>query len=283
MLEQRFADGLSLRRQGTAPQPTLLYIHGLGESGLCFEGIMTHPRLRDFHHLAPDLPGYGKTPWPPRVPDLQEHALTLEGWIRGRDPGPLIVVGHSMGGVIGQLLCEASPELVRGFVDVEGNLSIDDCSHSAKIAAYEEQEFVSRARFSYYEALYQSGREDPALQTYYASTRMCDPRVLHRNAHELVELSRGEGLASRLAALEVPRVYLLGEPRGTAERSQALLRQAGIEPRSVGPAGHWPFLDQPEDFVGELLSFLEALRGHPLNPRQRDKLDFWAAEGRTHE
>ena len=49
---------------------TIVYIHGLGESGLCFERLIAEPRLDRWHQLAPDLPGYGKSPFPDRPTTL---------------------------------------------------------------------------------------------------------------------------------------------------------------------------------------------------------------------
>ena len=43
---------------------TVLWIHGLGESGLCFERLLARPDLADWQHVVADLPGYGRTAWP---------------------------------------------------------------------------------------------------------------------------------------------------------------------------------------------------------------------------
>jgi pimeloyl-ACP methyl ester carboxylesterase len=37
--------------------PVLVWIHGLGESGLCFEHVVGEPELADRHCIVPDLPG----------------------------------------------------------------------------------------------------------------------------------------------------------------------------------------------------------------------------------
>jgi pimeloyl-ACP methyl ester carboxylesterase len=62
MIGHRFEHGMYIREAGhESPRVTVLYVHGLGESGLCFEGLLGDPRLRRWRHLAPDLPGYGKS------------------------------------------------------------------------------------------------------------------------------------------------------------------------------------------------------------------------------
>jgi pimeloyl-ACP methyl ester carboxylesterase len=60
----RFEHGMVVRDFGAGDHGTPLWIHGLGESGLCFERVLARPELEAFRHLVPDLPGYGRSPWP---------------------------------------------------------------------------------------------------------------------------------------------------------------------------------------------------------------------------
>lgn len=242
-----------------AARGTIVYVHGLGESGLGFEKLMVEPRLAAWRQLAADLPGYGKSPWRAEPLGLEDHAACLAEWARAEIPEGAVVVGHSMGGVIGVLLCERLAEWARGFVNVEGNLSLADCIFSSKVAAVSRDELRAGALDRIGDEIYRRGRDDEALRTYYPSIRMCDPRAYQLNGVELVELSRSEGLAARMAALAVPRLYVAGVPRGAGERSRGLLDRAGVAWRAVEEAGHWPFLDRPAAFVDVMTSFLERL------------------------
>lgn len=265
MIEHTIAAGLYLRQLATeakagrvAPSATLFYVHGLGESGLGFEGLLRS--LAEYRQLALDLPGYGKSPWSSEPLTLAQHAELLASWLARRDEPQVVVVGHSMGGVIGQLLCEGWPERVRAFVNVEGNLSFDDCTYSSRAERSSLADFLASGYERLCDDVYRGGLSDPALRTYYASVRMCDPRAFHLGSRELVALSRQETLAGRFAGLGLPRVYLHGRPRGTGDRSLGLLRRAGAPPaRAIEGAGHWPFLDQPVAFARELRAFLEGL------------------------
>ena len=73
--------------------------------------------------------------------------------------------------------------------------------------------------------------------------------MFYRHARELVELSEGESLAARFAALAVPALFVAGVPRGICERSRTLLDRAGARWIGVEPAGHWVYLDQPARFA----------------------------------
>jgi pimeloyl-ACP methyl ester carboxylesterase len=271
MIRHYVEHGMYLR-QLEAPNPgeTIVYIHGLGESGLCFEKLIADSRLQTWSHLVPDLPGYGKSPWPAQPMGLKKHVDHLSRWLKNRNISQLVVLGHSMGGMIGLMLCEKHPELMRGFINVEGNVSLEDCAFSSKVASYTRDELITHGFETICDTIYHNGFEDKALRTYYASLRMCDPRVYHLNSIELIGMSRTGDLAARLGALKVPNIYILGSPRGTGEHSRRLLTSAGVKWHPVEDAGHWPFIDQQAAFVEEVLRYLNQLsrRDFLLNTSQ---------------
>src|SRR5258706_725558 len=83
---------LFVRTRGPRGAPAVVYVHGLGESGLCFERLAQHPALAHLRHVVPDLPGYGRSPWPPLATSLAELADHLAGWLALRgEPAPVIV------------------------------------------------------------------------------------------------------------------------------------------------------------------------------------------------
>lgn len=269
MIEHRAEHGFYIRESRPAmARGTLLYLHGLGESGLCFEGLLEHPRLGSWRQIAVDLPGYGKSPWPTSPRTLEALAEEVADWALDRLPrsrpedDPLVVAGHSMGGVLGAILLEELARRARpvaGFVNIEGNVSLDDCGFSSRAAAYTLDDFLDIGHGALLDGLWADGDQDTALRIYYPSVRFCDPRAYHLNSTELVELSRKETLAARYGALAPPSIYILGSPRGTGAASRALLDAAEVPWTAIENAGHWPFLDQPEAFLDVLTAFLDGL------------------------
>ncbi|MEZ4404461.1 MAG: alpha/beta fold hydrolase [Kofleriaceae bacterium] len=242
--DQRVTADMTVRSFPGAGSP-VVWIHGLGESGRCFDPIVRHPRLRDGAHVVPDLPGYGRSPWgPPRA--LDETVDGLAAWLA--TVGPAVLVGHSLGGVLATLVAERAPAHVRAVVDVDGNTSLGDCTFSSKIAAWGERAFVDAGHAALVAEL-AAGHADPAVRGYAASMAFAEPRQLWRHAVDLVELSASETLAGRRAALAVPLTFIAGAPRGVCARSRELLDAAGVRVIDVAPAGHWPFIDQPDAFA----------------------------------
>jgi pimeloyl-ACP methyl ester carboxylesterase len=260
--EHRCEHGMFVRdRDAASRRGTLLWIHGLGESGLCFEHLFGHPWLRTWRLLVPDLPGYGRSPWRDEPLGLEALADWLADWLRtgpaAREAAPVYVMGHSMGGVIGLLLCERHPDLVSGLVDVDGNISLGDCTFSGQVAQQTLQMFLWRGFQQLREMVFRQSLTDPAQRGYHASMSMADPRAYHRNSRELVAASEREDLARRLAALPVPTRYLAGVPDGACPRSRELLEEAGVDWHGISPAGHWPFIDQPDLFAAALAEYLQ--------------------------
>ncbi len=253
--------GMHVRKlEPAGPSGAILYVHGLGESGLCFERWMADPRLADWSHLAVDLIGYGKSTWNDEPWSLAEHAAHLDRYLERSYPEPVVVVGHSMGGVIGQLLCESYPARVRAFLNVEGNISSADCNFSGPVAALSLEAWLDRGYGELLERLFGDRDERPdVIRPYCASVQMCDPRAFHRNSGELVAVSGEETLAARLGGLAIPTLYVHGSPRGTGERSLGQLQRAGAETLAIADAGHWSFLDHPEQLVEVLAGFLEGV------------------------
>ena len=259
-LRHEIAGGLYVReRPGWPGGETLLFLHGLGESGLCFEGWLASEPLPGCRLLVPDLPGYGRSPRRETPLDLADQAALLADWLRARETGPVVLVGHSMGGVVAQLLAEQHPALVRALVDVDGNITVGDCGYSGGVAAQSLAAFLDDGYEALLAQVWAEGAESPASRGYYASIRLADPRLYHANSADLVARSRRGDLARRLAALAVPVLYVAGVPGGVCAETHAQLRQAGVSKVDIAPSGHWPFLDQPGQFTAALATFLERL------------------------
>ena len=255
-------DALRHYRSVEATGPPLLLVHGLGESGRCFDRLLDDPGAWSRRRvIVVELAGYGRTPPQSAPSSLQDLAVELEQWLHRQIGAERVVaIGHSMGGVIAQFLAERFPGRLLGLVDVDGNISLEDCAYSGHAAALDYEEFAASGFDRLREKVREMGRNDEAHAGYYESLILADGMTFHQHARELVTLSRGEKLAKRLAALPIPVLYLAGSPGGVCPRSKELLRDAGVTMAEVGPSGHWPFIDRPGAFTAVVDGFVRTLR-----------------------
>lgn len=102
---------------GPAGAPVVLCVHGLGGSALNW-GLLG-PRLSDTHRvLAVDLFGHGRSgpPTGSRPDALTADRRLLDRFVREVVREPVVLLGHSMGGVLTILHAATAPETVRRLV-----------------------------------------------------------------------------------------------------------------------------------------------------------------------
>ncbi|MFI6936203.1 alpha/beta fold hydrolase [Streptomyces sp. NPDC050287] len=132
------ANGITLayRRWGSEDAPPVLLLHCRAADGTDWspiaERLATGPGARRVY--APDLRGHGRSDWPGSEPGAGPETYGYEAM---RDDvlaflGALAldrvdVVGHSLGGIVGYLLAQSAPEVVRRLVleDVPAPIPLD--------------------------------------------------------------------------------------------------------------------------------------------------------------
>ena len=89
----------------------VLLLHGLGASAHYWDKVLADPRDREL--VAPDLLGFGRSPWPPDAPyDVGCHLDALEPLVSQ----PTVVVGHSTGAILAAALAVQYPDRVSALV-----------------------------------------------------------------------------------------------------------------------------------------------------------------------
>src|SRR5206468_9253724 len=82
----------------SAAAPAILLIHGSGVSAGSWVNQL-RGLLTAFRVAAIDLPGHGKSDPIPRA-SVEEYAETVAKFLEALGSGPVLVVGHSLGGAI---------------------------------------------------------------------------------------------------------------------------------------------------------------------------------------
>jgi pimeloyl-ACP methyl ester carboxylesterase len=120
---------------GPAAAPTVLAMHGGGQTAYMFEEIGASLAAAGRHVIAPDLPGHGDSTslGGPEMFTRQNLAATIPPLLQefgiGADlrGGPVAIIGASLGGIIGLTLAAADPDLVSAIVliDVAHRLEVE--------------------------------------------------------------------------------------------------------------------------------------------------------------
>ncbi len=110
------ADGIPLRtvRAGRG-DTTVLLLHGFGESLFTWRALVDPLAVR-FRVVAPDLPGFGGSGKPDTSYSLAEMTRHVSDFMDRWTRGPVIAVGHSMGGEIAASLAIARPDRIVRLV-----------------------------------------------------------------------------------------------------------------------------------------------------------------------
>ena len=112
-------DDLRLRAlRAGAGDTTLLFLHGYGESLLTWRYLLDRvpPHYRV---LAIDLPGFGLSDKPDTTYDFPAYQRWLGDLLARRTGGPVIVVGHSMGGQLAAGLALGHPDRIVAAVLID--------------------------------------------------------------------------------------------------------------------------------------------------------------------
>ncbi|MEJ5946654.1 alpha/beta fold hydrolase, partial [Pseudokineococcus basanitobsidens] len=98
--------------------PPVVLVHGLGMSGRSLQALVRRVGATTWA-LAPDLPGYGRSPRPRRgALGVGELADAVVAWMRVRGVGPAVLVGHSLGAQVAGEVALRAPDLVLRLVVV---------------------------------------------------------------------------------------------------------------------------------------------------------------------
>jgi pimeloyl-ACP methyl ester carboxylesterase len=264
-----------VRHEGPADGPAVVLIHGVG--GSTFSWRRALPRMTDagFRVLAMDLRGFGLSD----KSFAADHSIAAQADLVARVVEAVgidraSVVGHSMGGGVAVHLALARPELVDRLVLVNAwvppadpafwpgeLLDVPPVNRWARLAV---RSIVTPARVS--DVLRPIFGDPEDVVRALAAGHFVPVEV--RGWDEVVlavarDVGRDSALTQPLTDLRVPTLIVWGarDPwldLTGAERLRAEIPSAELV--LIPDAGHLPFEEQPERFLSELLSFLQADR-----------------------
>jgi pimeloyl-ACP methyl ester carboxylesterase len=138
----RMAERPHLARHVTGGEPVLLLLHGLGATGEVWQGLLE--RNWPGEVLAPDLPGHGRSP---ELPEYTFESMTAAVATLLTPGRQVVVLGHSLGGVLGLELASGAYGIDVTSVCAVGiklRWSEEELSRAAALAAKPARVFATR-------------------------------------------------------------------------------------------------------------------------------------------
>lgn len=111
---------LEYAEQGTAGSTTIIFLHGITDSWHSFETVFSYLPA-DIHAIAISQRGHGNSARPVQGYTTRDFADDVAAFIKQKNLGPVVIAGHSMGGVNAQQFALSYPSLTRGLVIIDSD------------------------------------------------------------------------------------------------------------------------------------------------------------------
>lgn len=242
-----------------------LWEEGSGEPLLFLHGYERHPGGAGFltqlaeHRrvLAPELPGYGRSNGFEHFEDVLDVALYYRELVESWGVDRIDVVGHSLGGMFAAELAAIAPQLVRRLVLVapfglwlDDQPALDPFGSPSAVAAAKWHDGPPASEPSNFVP----DPDDPFAISLFSARNL-------GTATKFMWPIAERGLRRRLPLIDAPTLVVHGAsdglvPAAYAEEFVRLVPNATLA--TIADAGHYPMVEQEDEFVATINKFLEA-------------------------
>ncbi len=240
--------------------PVVLLLHGLGATGDSWR--LQFPALAEkgYRPLAPDMPGFGDSPYDGRGWNLRRAAEQVVALMDEQGIGSAHVIGLSMGGVIAQHLAHGFPARVRRLVLASTFASLKPENLSGWSYFFRRALAISflglRAQAGIVaRRVFPAPAQETLREMLVETICRADAR-----AYRAAMISLGRFDARRWESpIPVPTLVICGEQDTTISPNRQKVLQAIIPDARLAiiqHAGHAANVDQPDEFNRLVLEFL---------------------------
>ena len=241
--------------------PTVLMLHGIGGGHLAFAPQVESLATAGYRAVAWDMPGYGHSApiEPYTFKGLAESCIHLIEGLRCED---VVLVGHSMGGMVAQEVMVRRPGLVSRLVLCGTSASFGKpdgdwqrefiAQRTAPLDAGQTMEQLAEQLVP---QMVGPGSLPEGVRLAHHCMSQVNPSTYRRALEALVTFDRRANLGN----IHVPTLLIAGEhdrnapPAVMKKMSQAIVGSTYFEMRGIG---HLQNLEAPEDFDAAILNFL---------------------------
>lgn len=268
---------IHVHEEGSDNHQIAILIHGWSSSWFALSPLL--PQIaRKYRCLCVDLPGYGESPPMAEEATITKYADLLADMIRQQTSQQVVLIGHSMGGMISMMIAIRHPELVERMIllcpTVSGNLStfinvfigpitfLEQFTLANRLVAAIEPQVLNITDRLMRPASF-AERTGIQEQTYHRLRADARRPGQGRVRSECFWAMRQNNLSGQLKHIKAPSLVIWGMEDNTVP-----LRDASIiadewpdaDLKIFPKAGHWPQFETPDQTLRAIRGFL----GQPI-------------------
>jgi pimeloyl-ACP methyl ester carboxylesterase len=243
-----------------ASQPALVFLHYWGGSSRTWDGVVD-ALAGQYRTIATDHRGWGESDTPAEGYAIADLANDAQGVIEAMNLPRYVLVGHSMGGKVAQLLASRRPRGLEGVVLVAPSppspTMLPDEQRAAMSHAYDSRESVEWVL----DNVLTANALSPALREQVIEDSL---RGAAQAKAEWLNVAMREDITANVAAIDVPVVVIAGEHDQVDHidtlRKELLPRIAGARMHVLSGTGHLSPLEVPVALAEHIRTFVAGLR-----------------------
>lgn len=229
---------------------TVIFLHGWRADGKVWIPVIRAMESVGYSFYSLDLPGFGKSQISSGDFSLFDYCDVVFKFVKKLELEDLILVGHSFGGRIAIKLAGTRPDLIRKLILVD----------SAGIRVEPKLKVVKKLFAKILRPFFLFSFTQPLRRRLYQMIGAEDYIVTPELNKTFLNVI-SEDLTDYLEKIGIPTLLVWGEndkdtPLAVGKRMHSLIPNSKF--KILSNAGHYSFLDQPENFIKELVAFIKS-------------------------
>jgi pimeloyl-ACP methyl ester carboxylesterase len=235
---------------------TFLLVHGAWHGAWAFDKLADQLEAKGHRAISVDLPGHGLDPTPARDITLDRYVNKVVAEIDALE-GDIVLVGHSMGGIVVSQVAEERAErlqhlvFIAGFMPRNGETMLSLASMDTEAMVYPNLVFSKDGAVSFF-------LRDGARDVFYndCSENVAFDATLRLNSQPMAPYTQQLELTDeRYGTVRRTYIKTLKDHAVTTEFQQRMIEWSPPDQVILMDSGHSPFLSMP----GKLASALAGL------------------------